>query len=237
MTTAVLLSLCIGGGISFVVLLELPVWFACDINRMALWRLRDAIYDDRDTGRLPNISVVEQLLVRIERSVEILPYLSPWQGKLLSNAQVGAEPLRLVCPNDMDIEKRQTFELYYRMFLALLVRQYLIGSWSGIVVAVGSQRRLLRFVLWKSLRRHFWAAVGELYDPYFADYEVLTAPDIISAPADVTAAPPNNELRQEVEEAEDRLLLAIDYPPEAVVDALRRRGRVLVSAAAAADAA
>ena len=127
----------LGAGFLVYVILRLPRWLFAALNRSALWEVRDRIFDDRRAGHLPDTPEVEELLKRVEWFIVLLPQVSAAQSWWLRRRmKAHGEPTfddLIIRPREM----RPTAALHFMQLqlrvAEILHRNYLTGSWSGLL--------------------------------------------------------------------------------------------------------
>lgn len=133
MNVLVALWVCASAGVAVYALLTLPTWLLGSMNRSTLWRLRDRVFDERRSGRLPDTEDVQEFITYLETLIIVLPKISAFQvwwfnrfhGHLLPASTRPEALLDQRCPARFQ-------DVLHRIIL----RQYFVGSWSGLVLLV-----------------------------------------------------------------------------------------------------
>jgi hypothetical protein len=114
------------------------------MNRGCLWRLRDELYDARLEGHLPEVDCVGRLLDRIEMFIVIAPRISAFQlWWLRKRFSIQRTDDVLLKAEEMDREQAFAFTAFQLRLVRIVTRQYLTGSWSGLLLAGSRNQRLL----------------------------------------------------------------------------------------------
>lgn len=159
-------SLCVGVGVY--ALLTLPSWLFASMNRGTLWALRDAVVRARRKGLLPDVPQVEDFVERIDQIILVLPEVSAlqlwWlQRRLLLVEQVNEDGFATIRQLESEADDaREFFVMAQHELGRIVLRHYLVGSWSGLVFVAPRHRDALRFVL--SRRPGFYELTVRLTD-------------------------------------------------------------------------
>lgn len=125
------------------ILLTLPGRLFSSINRNCLWQIRDGIFDARRQKKLPDSAAVDALIERAEAYIALGTKVSPlemwWLKKRYRHGGEVAEPSL----DDMTLPQRQRYEDFSRGLNFILMRQYMTGSWSGLLFVAPRQLRIL----------------------------------------------------------------------------------------------
>lgn len=146
-------------GVAAWAVITLPTWLLTSLNRGALWRLRDAVYDARRTGLLSEGPDSQMLIDRLESSILAVPYMTPFMMWRATRHEQGGEPRVNFITLDGRTPSAQSelFSVYQTDLARIMVRQYLTGSWTGLALTCSRHRRLARYVLsnraWRQVAR------------------------------------------------------------------------------------
>lgn len=151
MTRVVIFLGCAWLGVGMYALLRLPNWLFSSINLSTLSRLRDQVFDARRLGILPNVPSVAALIERLETFIDVLPSISAVQVCWLRRYDrrlVYEQRVPLVIPLTVDdVNLQQWFADLQDEFGRIVLRQYLIGTWSGLLLVAPRHPAYLRSVL------------------------------------------------------------------------------------------
>lgn len=146
------LLVCASAGVAVYGVLTLPTWLCGAMNRSLLWRVRDRTFDARRRAQLPDSPVVEEFIAQVERFIVVVPRISALQvwwfrrqhAKLMSETDLGVWQKGLVGYDD---ETQRLFSQLQDEVGRIVLRQYMVGSWSGLLLSAWRHPRILREVL------------------------------------------------------------------------------------------
>lgn len=143
---------CASAGMAVFGILTIPSWLFGSMNRSLLWRLRDRAYDARRRGLLPNSPTVADFIVQLEGFIAVLPKVSALQIWWFRRRHLGLMAATDVGVWDatVDDEGEEAQTLFAQMqdeVGRLVLRQYLVGSWSGLLLSAWRHPRILAEVL------------------------------------------------------------------------------------------
>ena len=152
MNEIVALWVCASAGVAVYAALTLPTWLFASMNRSALWRLRDRAFDARLHGLVPDTPEVDAFIKRLEAFVVVLPRLGAlqvgWLNKHHSGSAGEAVPkLSQSAAFRDDATALQRIAVLEDELGRIVLRQYFIGSWSGLLLVAPRHSRDVRAVL------------------------------------------------------------------------------------------
>jgi hypothetical protein len=144
-------------GVAFYAVITLPSWLLTSINRGSLWRLRDNLFDARRHGDLPDSKCVAELLELMERMIVVTGHASALQlwwarRRLAWDEEQFYPPLS---PDDLAADAARTFMRYQHDLVHIVMRQYMTGSWSGLLLVAPRHLGELRHVIFDKAH-HDW---------------------------------------------------------------------------------
>lgn len=145
MREAVVVAVSVAAGMGCYALCRMPSWLLMPINRSSLWRIRDAAFDARRRGELPDDGATGRFIREIETVIVGLPMLTPATMWIIRRDGV---------PDDSPRSPMQLLDLTVQAPLwdlkcdadRVLLRQFLTGSWSALFFNATRHRDLLPVV-------------------------------------------------------------------------------------------
>lgn len=128
-------------GVAVYAVLTLPSWLFASMNRSTLWRLRDQTFDARRFGLLPDTAYVEAFIRHIETAIVVLPKITAlqvwWLGRYFKRpSQTPHIDVLFGELPDGTVAAKHAFAEIQGELRRIFVRQYFVGSWSGLLLVV-----------------------------------------------------------------------------------------------------
>lgn len=141
-------------GLMAMTAVTIPTWLFASMNRGALWRIRDCVFDARRTGTLPDSDAVTLLLDRAERFIQVVPNITAAQIWFVSRRttplhparQRGQRPSSQLPPGTVEYAA-QLFDILDMELERAVIRQQLLCSWSGLLLVAPRRMDAVRWVL------------------------------------------------------------------------------------------
>lgn len=166
------------------------------MNRSTLWSLRDLVFDARRRRRLPDVFTVEDFIQYLEVLILVLPKLSAAQVWWFRKHNPDLKPLNALpmfgpLPTN-DPDARELFAKLQDELGRIILRQYVIGSWSGLVFVAPRWREALRAVLQRRKSQNW----PDLEEAGWVERDVAEESDVVE---DVTKVIPHLRRRRDPE--------------------------------------
>lgn len=145
MSDVALLVVSIGAGMGVYALCRMPSWLLMPINRSSLWRIRDAAFDSRRRGELPDDEATERLIREVETLILGLPILTPATMWVIGREGATSGTFR----STMELLDLSTHGPLWDLKCdaeRVLMRQFLTGSWSALFSNATRHRDLLPLI-------------------------------------------------------------------------------------------
>lgn len=163
-------------GMAVYAFLTLPAWLLAPMNRSTLWCLRDRVFDSRRRGELPDEPAVDQFILRLERFIVALPRISAiqlWWFYRKHMKGVATKPLPVARLKNDNPAAQRYFAVLQDELARIVLRQYLIGSWSGLLGVAPRHFGDLRAVLRRRTDLDEWSKVHGRGTSHWSDHEVV----------------------------------------------------------------
>lgn len=143
------------GGLAIYALLTLPTWLFSSMNRSTLWCLRDRVFDGRWSGDLPDIPEVDDLITYLEDLIVALPRLTAfkvwWFHRYHSDVINRTRRSDYFGALAKSTPLNEPYvDLLHNELRRIILRQYFLGSWHGLLLLAPRQWQDLKSALRRS---------------------------------------------------------------------------------------
>lgn len=163
--------------------LTLPTWLFASMNRSTLWSLRDRVFDAQRHGLLPDRPEVERFIGQLEQHIVLLPTISALQlWWFTRHVELKAKGSPFDALTHADPESQQYFALLQDELGRIILRHYLVGSWSGLLMVSPRRLRDLKAVLSRRSDLDDWCQtrLGQGGSPeHWRDHEVVVEVELV----------------------------------------------------------
>lgn len=148
-------------GIALYAIVTLPSWLLASMNRGTLWNLRDAAFDARRRGQLPDSEDTERLIERMETFIRVLPDVSAfrvwWLSRDMTWGRRSEGHVLWIEPAFHEAKSRELFMKFQTELARIVARQYMLCSWSGLTMVAPRHRDVVRHVLHRNAHFEKWS--------------------------------------------------------------------------------
>jgi hypothetical protein len=141
--------ICLGVGIAFYGLVSFPMWFVTSLNRGCIWRLRDQVSEGRRQGRYPNVDQADELIHRAEVLILLMPEIRAtrlWWRRRSMRAMEKHNSARVYVLSPDEINPDSPLGRHEWELTAVVLRQYLFGSWSAMLFVLPRNLAVLTYL-------------------------------------------------------------------------------------------